>query len=199
MIQRIFLILQMSFFGNLVYSQSLGIKIYLKDFCNDTIYPTDNIFIRDSNDSSFIYENVPSEGLKTGVYRVSIMEIGEMSIELKDNEIYIDTFYLPIVKELIGATTAGGYYGFYNCDELCQGSIIDFYKKGTKRLEGVFKDGVPIGQLKTYYSNGNLLELREYTKNKRLKRIIQYDQLGKQTNIEEKGHKIKIVKPPVPY
>ena len=193
--RRIYVILILLLYANLCFSQNGGIKIYIKNFCKDTVYLYDFITINNSQDSIFIYDCNNSKRLEKGEYRLSILEIGEITIKLNENENYIDTFYSPSVNELFGTTSAGGYYGFYHCDLLCQGKITDYFKSGVKRLEGNFKNGLPIGELRTYYPNGNIMEIREYTRLKRLRKIIHFDKDGKQTKIEEKGHKVRIIKP----
>ena len=193
--RRIYLILILLLYANLCFPQSGGIKIYIKNFCKDTVYLYDFITINNSQDSAFIYDCNNGKGLEEGEYRLSILEIGEITIKINNNKNYIDTFYFPSVNELFETTSNGGYYGFYHCNEPCQGKITDYFKSGVKRLEGNFKDGLPIGELKTYYPNGNIMEIREYTRLKRLRKIIHFDKDGKQIKVEEKGHKVRIIKP----
>lgn len=193
--QIIYVILILLLYANLCFTQNGGIKIYIKNFCKDTVYLYDFITIKTSQDSTFIYDCNNGKELEKGEYRLSILEIGEITIKLNDNKNYIDTFYFPSVSELFGTTSTGGYYGFYHCNEPCQGKITDYFKSGVKRLEGNFKDGLPIGELRTYYPNGNIMEIREYSRLKRLRKIIHFDKDGKQTKIEEKGHKVRIIKP----
>jgi hypothetical protein len=185
----------MLLYVNQTYSQLGKIKIYMKDFCKDSVSIYNHITIKDSKDSIFIYNFNNSKGLDEGEYRLMILEIGEIIVKLKKNEDYIDTLYVQRVNELYGVTSAGGYYGFYYCDELCQGKITDYYKTNVKRLEGTFHDGLPTRQLRKYYPNGNIMEIREYSKFKRLRTITHFDEIGNQTNIEKKGHKVKIIRP----
>ena len=43
--------------------------------------------------------------------------------------------------------------------------------------------------------DGENMEIREYTRLKRLRKIIHFDKDGKQIKVEEKGHKVRIIKP----
>jgi hypothetical protein len=169
------------------------------DYCNDSTYLYDFIYLRNSDDSSFIYECGKSQLIDTGEYFLSLTEIGEVKIKLVNTCTYIDTFYYPMINELFGVTSGGGYYGFFQCNRPCNGIMIDYYKKGIKRLEGEFKNGVPVGYIRFYYPTGILQEVREYSRLfHRFKRAIFYDVNGEIANIEEKGYRIRVEKTSVP-
>jgi hypothetical protein len=169
------------------------------DSCKDSTYLYDFINLKNIDDSSFIYESGKGQMIDAGEYYLSLVEIGEVKIRLVNNYTYIDTFYFPTINELVGVTSGGGYYGFYKCDYPCNGIMVDYYKKGVKRLEGEFKNGIPVGQIKYYYPNGVLQEISDYSRFfRRYKGAIYYDMNGEVIKVEQKGYKIKIIKPSVP-
>jgi hypothetical protein len=55
--------------------------------------------------------------------------------------------------------------GFYNCDEVCDGLQRDFYANGKLRMEGEFKNGMPVKKIKKYNESGNLVEIELYRRN----------------------------------
>tara|TARA_R110000744_G_scaffold380129_1_gene499883 strand:+ start:829 stop:1407 length:579 start_codon:yes stop_codon:yes gene_type:complete len=55
--------------------------------------------------------------------------------------------------------------GFYNCDEVCDGLQQDFYANGKLRIEGEFKNGIPVKEIKKYNESGDLVEIELYRRN----------------------------------
>jgi hypothetical protein len=59
--------------------------------------------------------------------------------------------------------------GWLCCGKRCEGYKIDYYNDGKVRMEGLFRNGKPIGQLKFYNNEGKLKYVEFY--NKRGKKI----------------------------
>jgi hypothetical protein len=59
--------------------------------------------------------------------------------------------------------------GWLCCDKPCEGYKVDYYNNGQKLIEGKFKKGKPIRDLKFYNENGKLKYIEYY--NKRGKKI----------------------------
>jgi hypothetical protein len=55
--------------------------------------------------------------------------------------------------------------GFYNCDKVCDGLQQDFYANGKMRMEGEFKNGIPVKEIKKYNQSGDLVEIMLYRRN----------------------------------
>lgn len=55
---------------------------------------------------------------------------------------------------------------YYNCNKLCQGYCADYYEDGSLRMEGHFSKGIPKGELKFYYPNGNLRRSEKHVREK---------------------------------
>jgi len=58
----------------------------------------------------------------------------------------------------------GPGWGYLCCDNLCEGYNVDYFDNGKKRIEGTFKNGLPIGQLILYNSEGKKKEVQHYDK-----------------------------------
>ena len=184
---------------NLLYSQQTDIKIYMRDQCHDSIYLYNFITLKNENDSTFLYDCSKGQLIDVGVYRLSLLEVGEVTIELEPDITYVDTFFYPSLNELVSVTTSPEYYGFHTCNKLCNGYLVDYYKKGVVRIEGEFNNGIPVGHLKFYYPTGVLQEVRIYSRRyKRFKRAEHYNAEGKLIRVENKGYKVKIDRPSVP-
>jgi hypothetical protein len=69
-------------------------------------------------------------------------------------------------KPLKGMSQGGGWL---YCNKPCSGYTIDYYNNGKKMVEGKFKKGKPVGNLKFYNANGKLTYIEYY--NKRGKKI----------------------------
>lgn len=50
------------------------------------------------------------------------------------------------------------------CDNRCNGYYTDYYYNGNKRMEGKFKKGKPVGELKFYSESGKLKYVEYYSK-----------------------------------
>jgi len=86
---------------------------------------------------------------------------------------YTDTIELPRVTFCSTGALHDSYYKSYNCDELSNGHVLDYYKNGTKRSEGDYINGWPVRVIKYYDKTGKLIAKEKYDKYK-LKRFILY-------------------------
>ncbi|MBL0743720.1 toxin-antitoxin system YwqK family antitoxin [Chryseolinea lacunae] len=93
-------------------------------------------------------------------------------------ECFSDTLKLISIDACLEPTSHPNFIGYCCCEKKCQGTQIDFYENGNKRIEGFFKEGIPIGQLKFYYPNGKLKMIKDYSKKGRLKNIKYADHLN---------------------
>jgi hypothetical protein len=82
-----------------------------------------------------------------------------------DKEKYNDTIDIPKVHKRLKNTGQYGhlFLGYYNCDKICNGHIIDYYSNGEIKLEGDFKNGIPI-EITRYDINGKLITIEVYNK-----------------------------------
>lgn len=54
--------------------------------------------------------------------------------------------------------------GWMCCGKKCEGYKVDYYNNGNKRMEGKFKKGKPVGDLKFYNAIGKLKYIEYYNK-----------------------------------
>jgi hypothetical protein len=85
-------------------------------------------------------------------------------------DIYKIDKYFQII---VGASSYEGiHYYWYNCNELCDGQLADYYENGNIRLKGKFKMGCPTGKLYFYNEDGTLDYIEKYSRKGRLLRTI---------------------------
>ena len=56
---------------------------------------------------------------------------------------------------------------------------MEYYSDGTKRMEGNFRNGEALGQVRSYYPNGQLYQRATYFPRGNLQHRITYDPDGK--------------------
>jgi len=91
---------------------------------------------------------------------------------------YGDTLRLTTIYPCLEAISHPRFIGYCCCNERCDGFQTDYYANGNKRIEGLFREGRPKGELKFYYPTGQIKQIEKYTrKGKFLKRNL-YDPKG---------------------
>lgn len=86
--------------------------------------------------------------------------------DFKMDTIYTINLELPrIMKKYTSVIHYPEDLGFYYCDEVCNGFQQDFYANGKLRMEGEFKNGIPIKKLNKYNESGVLVEIELYRRN----------------------------------
>ena len=98
-------------------------------------------------------------------------------VEIKEG-VNKDTLYTQKIVECLEPVSHPSFIGYCCCDEKCNGIQKDYYNNGILRLEGEFENGLPLGEIKLYYPNGKIQEIRIYNKNGFLRRKIEYDLNG---------------------
>jgi hypothetical protein len=142
------------------YTQStLNIRFY--DNCRDT-YITRTYELMHENKTVFLKDSVIQ--IDAGQYLIAaVIDRNGSNVPFlfpknyEDQKIYFDTIEFPRIVHI-------NYWEFYNCNMLCNGHEIGYYKDGKKYIEGNFTNGRPKGRVKYYDPNGNLLKTEFYTK-----------------------------------
>ncbi|MGE0773083.1 MAG: toxin-antitoxin system YwqK family antitoxin [Cyclobacteriaceae bacterium] len=116
----------------------------------------------------------------TGTYVLSYVigkidstELGK-KFDVKSIENFSDTLRLIRVSSCLEPTSHPNFIGYCCCDQKCEGTQIDYYENGNKRVEGFFKEGIPIGKLKFYYPDGKLRTVKKYSKKGKLIKTYTY-------------------------
>jgi hypothetical protein len=172
------LLMQMIFLTS--FSQEIKYRCYLKSQCNADIK---ELKIYQLNKGSFNYfsENRGSIAIlsDTGMY---VLKSSELAIEgdsmlvhigyginidtVKQRDI-IDVVFIDS-KPLKGMSQGGGWLC---CGKPCNGYKADYYNNGQKLIEGKFKNGKPVGELKFYNQRGQLKYIEYYNKRGRKRSI----------------------------
>lgn len=166
----IFIILNFSF---LLRAQEIIYSPVFIDQCTDSIAEFQYWWISDK-DSIYNIDSFPSSIIlpKLGKYSLSF-DIGEepQIIYIESSGERIDTFYTKRVELAIYVSNPP-FSEFFDCGNLANGQITDYYYNGNIRLTCTFKNGQPIDSLKRFYRNGVMSEL--YVPKKRKRQQISY-------------------------
>ncbi len=100
----------------------------------------------------------------------------EQHLKLINFKINIETDYdtiiiIPRIEELHEGNSVIDKIKYYDCNNLCEGYCIDYYRNGKKKLEVFFKQGTPQGKLYFYRNDGTVLKIQKYDKKGVLKKI----------------------------
>ena len=122
-------------------------------------------YIKDSSRSYSDLLNSPEEvelprrGTYQVAYQVAFQRAGYFfDVEVRSSGINSDTFLLERLNFKIYISNPP-HSEYFECGELANGEIVDFYLDGKIRMKGVFEDGQPVDSLFSYYRNGQLSEL----------------------------------------
>ena len=150
------------------FGQSVEFKLYLSSECKDSIIQADFYEMHIINDSTIQYQSDPN-GMcilpDTGYYKISI--VGSFAehdryIHIKNRGNQSHSIRAFSINECYNPTTRPDFFGYCCCGEKCDGLKFDYYSNGKKRIEGIFAEGRPIGELKFYYPSGNLMRIENY-------------------------------------
>lgn len=155
-------------------SQIIELRLYIKDSCTNSVQALNyyeiekDTFYYFSSGNNFVF--LPD----TGLYKLNSQYIsGEIELKINNKKIFIDTLKKIDVYEVITVDQHPFFKGWLCCNKKCNGYRVGYYCNGNKRIEGTFKRGQPIGELKYYNEDGTLLYIAYY--NKRGKYIKRQD------------------------
>ncbi len=151
----LFLILTQTFFGQTTYN-----PIFINQCTNEL----ENGVFWYLTDSSKAYgmenfESKPIELPKAGLYNLYVnFDNPPITVEITSNKVNRDTIFLKKLELAIYISNPP-HSEYFDCGNLANGEITDFYANGNLRTKGTFKDGQPIDTLFEYHRNGKLSEL----------------------------------------
>ncbi len=152
-------------------------SIYIIDYCDSSnsslnceLQGINGIIPFDSIQNAYIIENgqyVFTAILNRGKYfTLYNQELYTSNFSSNSDTIAFGKIYICSEKDDITKV------GFCCCDQLCNGYCVDYYKNGTKRIEGNFVEGVPRGKIIYYKPNGTINFIEKYSKSGKLKKTI---------------------------
>ena len=155
-------------------------ELFLKDFCSNTIIRCEVYSVKIKDTSLVHFSKGTNDNLK--VPYLGVCEVSSSLHLIKDREIVLNRFGLnrdiiniPRIYKCVEPTTRhNSFVGYCSCGEKINGYEVDFYFNGNKRIEGKFKEGVPIGAVIKYYQSGNIQEIARYNKKGKLKKVKYY-------------------------
>ena len=171
---------------NLINSQT---KVDFKFFnsCNDSFIRLDYVLIPENNlDLKYFYEGKDSIlEILPGKYTLEVLidlnnttyKTFSVKKNFNKNSNYFQTIEIPkLLKHYKNTGNYGHFFlGYFNCNKVCNGKEIDYYKNGKKRLEAEFYNGKPKDSIKAYDINGNLKFIEIYNLTGDLIKIIRFN------------------------
>ncbi len=159
---------------NLVFSQELKFKLYGLNPCTGHIEIVNFYSLKKDNN---IYMPKDSTGVcilpEKGTYSLLFQE-GKI-YNFSEARLYLDTLKLPVITFCYEPITHPSFSGYCCCGSPCEGTQVDYYTNGGKRIEGFFKNGKPIGNLKFYYPDGKIKQLEKYSGKGKLRKKVNYE------------------------
>lgn len=101
----------------------------------------------------------------------------DMNIEVPSESDVNVKIILPKLMEMSsfsGVNPNISHHFYYHCSKLADGHHIDHYENGNVRIKGTFSQGKPNGDITTFFKNGNINYIAEYSKKGKFKRTIVY-------------------------
>lgn len=149
------LILTQTLFGQTTYE-----PIFINQCNNES--EKDVIWYLTDSSKAYGMENYESKSIelpKAGFYNLYIkLDSLPIAVEITANKANRDTIFLKKLELAIYVSNPP-HSDYFECGNLANGKITDFYANGNLRTKGTFKDGQPIDTLFEYYRNGKLSEL----------------------------------------
>lgn len=161
---------------NTVYSQSV-LEFTVVDTCTEKKVEKYDITIIsldfDKEMKEYWIEKDSSLAIEKGIYSISVNAVDGDNFKSYDfvREFNADSTYsmdiqLPrIIKKYTRELHYPTDLGFFKCDQICNGIQRDFYSNGNLRMEGEFKNGIPVKEIKKYNESGDLVEIELYRRN----------------------------------
>jgi hypothetical protein len=180
------LLILILFINNISSSQSkIDLKFY--NTCLDSIVELDYFIQSEDLFNSKNYYTCKDSiiDVKPGKYIIDVI-IKENAVDYKiftftknffNEKVYNDTIELPKVLKKYRDTSqyAHIYFGFFLCDKICDGYIVDYCSNGEIRLEGNFENRIPNNEIGRYDNIGKLTGIEIYDKNGILKKTKYLD------------------------
>jgi len=175
----------------------IELELYFKNNCNDSIYKLSYVMLDLSNYAQPIksVENkilLPKRGsyyLFTYLVKGDFVHNVEQGIIINNSSNLVDTLLIPKLYFTTTSQSQDNFWGYINCDKLCNGLVTDYYENGNKRLTGDFVDGKP-NWIAEYRMDGTKIKESWYTVgNKYPIKLCQYNDNGQLTTYEIKKFK----------
>lgn len=160
------LIIMILLFPLVVRGQKITLQLFSKTKCNDTIKALYPYFASRDSINYIAWENNLVELPDTGEYFIKTADAEGDLIRININNIGInvDTILISSILSIAYIPKYPNFSGWLCCDMKCEGYQVDYYNNGFKRVEGFFKKGKAIGELRYYKLDGSLSVIEYYSK-----------------------------------
>ena len=158
--------------------QQIKFELYLVDSCQNTV--SKEMFYTLSKNGKHFY-STDEDGIlflkEKGIYELSTLHDENLKkYTFNTFENFVDTLAIETIRECYSGGTNITFWGYCCCGEKCEEEQTSYYANGNIHIKGNFKKGIPIGKVKTYYENGNIMQVRQYNKKGEQVRTRNYKQ-----------------------
>mgnify|MGYP006204922747 CR=1 FL=1 len=154
------LIIVLLSFTKFIYSQEIIFKPVFINQCTKEV--SNEVFWWITDEDSIYYNNPNLDLIVLPLLGKYMIHFGndEDSILIKIDQFGVrkDTFYTKRIS-LSHYVSNPPVSEYYDCENLANGRVSDYFYNGNLRLKGSFINGQPIDTLKKYYSSGLIREL----------------------------------------
>lgn len=147
-------------------------RLFIKDKCDGKI---ESAFLYNVKNGDSILSPIDTTGLiplrtKTRYTLYSMYFSDTIQLYFENPKVTADTLFSERIVECLAPIPDPTFSGYCCCGlNKCDGYEVDYYNNGKVRIEGTFKKGKPVGTLKTFDQNGQLVSVKRYSKNGRQK------------------------------
>ncbi|MEK7225755.1 MAG: hypothetical protein AAB221_08735 [Bacteroidota bacterium] len=148
-------------------SQQINFKCILKFECDSAHKGLDNFSIRKNGSENTLFFLQSNVVLKdTGVYilKSHLIQDDSVFINFLYFRDYTDTILGAGLQQIVIVPKQSGQGDYYCCEKLCRGYITEYFSNGIKKFEGKFRNGYPVGRLRTYYMDGRRRSENRYNR-----------------------------------
>ena len=175
-----------------VFSQSIKFVLYGYNPCTESVEQLSSFgLLKDGvtysvSDSTGILslEEEGSYSLSYVIENIDTTQLGRLYNLQMTRDTFSDTLYLESIYSCLEPTSHPNFIEYCCCGMKCEGEKSEYYSNGNKRIEGCFKDGIPVGELKLYYPNGHFKQIDFYSKKGKMFKRVLYDNMGNIMRIE---------------
>jgi hypothetical protein len=153
-----------------VYGQETKLNVISFNPCNST-YENDLLVTLFKDNKTFQISDSQGTILlpEPGEYKLKVFftDFYRLTDSVKFINIHRGQNYDTLIRTTIIDCSRPGHgpdCGYFCCDDLCEGSNVDYFVNGKKKLEGYFKKGFPVGKLIFYWPDGTRKEIHYYDK-----------------------------------
>ncbi|MDH6355875.1 hypothetical protein M2132_002225 [Dysgonomonas sp. PH5-45] len=163
---------------------NITLELYGKCLCNNSItkisvfmIEKDSVMYMSDSEEQIILSDI-------GLYHLipeslSIFTGEAIPIHVNNYGLIQDTVIISSIEEFYAPNLDPSGFFWYCCQKTkCDGYMADYYNNGNMRIEGSFREGKAIGEIKYYNPDGTIRSISCYDKEGKLVNIKHFNEKG---------------------